>query len=87
MLHALTLCAGVIIAVPLHEVDDTPDTETSAERDNESLQYTDCAAEKCHKVIPPLIFPENKKRAPISIPAGKEMSAHNVSDVKLILPP
>ena len=44
----MSIGTGVIVAVPLHEVDDTPNAETSAERDNESLQYTDCLSEKCH---------------------------------------
>ena len=34
-----------------------------------------------------IFLPENKKRAPISIPEGKEMSAHIDSGIKLILLP
>ena len=44
----MSIGTGVIIAVTLKQVDGTPDTETGAERHNESLQYTDCAVEKCH---------------------------------------
>ena len=44
----MSIRAGVIIAVTLKQVDGTPDTETGAERHNESLQYTDCTVEECH---------------------------------------
>ena len=48
LLHALALRAGVVIAVTFHEVHDTPDCETCAQGDNESLKNTYCAVEKCH---------------------------------------
>lgn len=48
LLHALALGTGVVVAVALHEVHDTPDCETCAQSDNESLKNTYCAVEKCH---------------------------------------
>lgn len=48
LLHTLALGTGVIVAVTLHEVHDTPDCETCAQSDNESLKNTYCAVEKCH---------------------------------------
>lgn len=51
MLHSLALCAGVVVAVTFQKVDGTPDTEASAEGDNESLQYSNCTIEKCHNEI------------------------------------
>ena len=39
---------GVVVAVALHEVHDTPDCETCTQSDNESLKNTYCAVEKCH---------------------------------------
>lgn len=44
----MSIGTGVIIAIAFEQVDGTPDAETGAERHNESLQYTDCAVEKCH---------------------------------------
>ena len=44
----MSIGAGVIVAVALHEVHDTPDCETCAQSDNESLKNTYCAVEKCH---------------------------------------
>ena len=49
LLHALGLRAGVIVAVTFQQVDSTPDAKTGTERHDESLQYTDCAVEKCHR--------------------------------------
>ena len=48
LLHALALRTRVVIAVTFHEVHDTPDCETCAQGDNESLKNTYCAVEKCH---------------------------------------
>ena len=50
LLHALRLRAGVVVAVTFQQVDDTPDAETSAQSDNESLQNGDCLIKKCHKL-------------------------------------
>ncbi len=34
---------------PFQQVDSTPDAKTGTERHDESLQYTNCAVEKCHR--------------------------------------
>lgn len=41
-------CARIVVAVTLHEVNGTPNAKTCAKRDNQSLQYTNCAVEKLH---------------------------------------
>ena len=50
LLHALALCAGVVVAVTFQQVDNAPDTETGTERDNEGLKNGDCLFKKCHIV-------------------------------------
>ena len=50
LLHALRFCARVVVAVTFQQVDDTPDTKTSAQSDNESLKNGDCLFKKCHIV-------------------------------------
>ena len=45
----MSICPGIVTAVTLHQVDSAPDGETGAESDHKSLQYLDCAVEKCHK--------------------------------------
>ncbi len=50
LLHALALGAGVVVAVTFQQVDDTPDTKTSAQSDNEGLKNGDCLFKKCHIV-------------------------------------
>ena len=49
-LHALRFCARVVVAVTFQQVDDTPDTKTSAQSDNESLKNGNCLFKKCHIV-------------------------------------
>ena len=49
LLHALRFGARVVIAVTFQQVDDTPDTKTSAQSDNESLKNGNCLFKKCHK--------------------------------------
>ena len=44
-----TLCARIVIAVALQEVDDTPNAETGTECDYEGLKNGDCLSKKCHK--------------------------------------
>ena len=46
----MSICAGVIVAVTLQQVDDAPDAKTSAQSNNESLQYGNCTVEEFHKV-------------------------------------
>ena len=42
MFHALRLCAGVVIAVSFHEINDTPDTKTCTKSNYECLKYAYC---------------------------------------------
>jgi len=49
LLHTLRFCARVVVAVTFQQVDDTPDTKTSAQSDNESLKNGNCLFKKCHK--------------------------------------
>ena len=50
LLHSLRLGARVVVAVTFQQVDDTPDTKTSAQSDNEGLKNGDSLIEKCHKL-------------------------------------
>mgnify|MGYP000016396708 FL=1 len=50
LLHALRFGARVVVAVTFQQVDDTPDTKTSAQSDNESLKNGNCLFKKCHIV-------------------------------------
>ena len=50
LLHTLTLCTRVVVAVTFEQVDNAPDTETGTERDNEGLKNGDCLFKKCHIV-------------------------------------
>ena len=45
----MSICARVVVAVTFQQVDDTPDTKTSAQSDNESLKNGNCLFKKCHK--------------------------------------
>ena len=47
----MSICTGVIVAVAFQKVDCAPDTKTCTESYYQSLQNTDCAVEKCHKVF------------------------------------
>jgi hypothetical protein len=47
-LLTMSICARIVVAVTLHEVNGTPNAKTCAKRDNQSLQYTNCAVEKLH---------------------------------------
>ena len=48
-LSHMSIGAGVVVAVTFQQVDDTPDTKTSAQSDNESLKNGNCLFKKCHK--------------------------------------
>lgn len=50
LLHALRFGTRVVVAVTFQQVDDTPDTKTSAQSDNESLKNGNCLFKKCHIV-------------------------------------
>ena len=45
----MSIRAGVVVAVTLQQVDDTPHAETGTEGDNEGLENGDCLIEKFHK--------------------------------------
>ena len=47
-LLTMSIRAGVIVAVPLHEVNAAPNAKSCAKRDYQSLQYVNCAVEKIH---------------------------------------
>ena len=38
----MSIGTGVVVAVTLQQIDNAPDTETSAQRDNEGLKNGDC---------------------------------------------
>ena len=40
MLHALALSPRIVVAIALHQIDDAPDTEASAQSDHEGLENT-----------------------------------------------
>ena len=44
----MSISAGIVRAVALQKVDDTPDAKTGTERDDEGLEYADSRVEKCH---------------------------------------
>ena len=48
-LLTMSIGARVVVAVTFQQVDDTPDTKTSAQSDNESLKNGNCLFKKCHK--------------------------------------
>ena len=39
----MSISAGIVRAVALQKVDDTPDAKTGTESDHECLQYVNCA--------------------------------------------
>ena len=49
-LLTMSICARVVVAVTFQQVDDTPDTKTSAQSDNEGLKNGNCLFKKCHIV-------------------------------------
>ena len=50
LLHSLRFGARVVVSVTFQQVDDTPNTKTSAQSDNESLKNGNCLFKKCHIV-------------------------------------
>src|SRR5699024_2984266 len=48
VLHALALCAGVIVAIAFQQVDDTPNTETGTQSDDQSLKHFDSRVKEIH---------------------------------------
>lgn len=62
LFHALAFGARVVRAVALQQVDNAPNAEARAQRDNEGLQSGDSGCEESHKSsISPGIAPGNKK--------------------------
>ena len=47
----MSICTWVVISVALQEVDNAPNAKTCSESDNECLQNSYCAVEKCHKKL------------------------------------
>ena len=45
----MSIGSGVVVAVALHQIDDAPDTEASAQSDHEGLENTYRRSKKCHK--------------------------------------
>lgn len=44
----MSICAGVVIAIPFQQIDRAPDAEASAERDDQRLEHLDSRIEKLH---------------------------------------
>lgn len=45
----MSIRAGVVVAVALQKIDNSPDTKSGSKGDNKGLQYVYCAVEKFHK--------------------------------------
>ena len=56
LLHALALSAGIVRAVALQKVDDTPDAKTGTESDNESLKNIDSTVEEIHERVAGIVL-------------------------------
>ena len=63
-LRHMSIGTGVVRAVALQQVDNAPDAEARAQRDNEGLQSGDSGCEKCHIVLHfSGMFPGTRKAA------------------------
>ena len=51
LLHTLGLRTGVIVAVTFEQIDCAPDTEASAQRDNEGLKNVNSRVKEIHKCV------------------------------------
>lgn len=49
-LLAMSIRAGVVVAITFQQVDDTPDAQTGTQSNNEGLKNGDSLIEKCHKL-------------------------------------
>ena len=47
----MSIRAGVVVAVALHEIDNAPNAKTSPKSDNKCLQNAYCRSKKCHDKI------------------------------------
>ena len=52
----MSICAGVIVAVTFHKIDDAPDTKTCTKCDHEGLKCCYCAIKKCHNFVSPFFL-------------------------------
>ena len=59
LLDALGLCAGVVVAVALQQVDAAPDAEAAAESDNKSLENVNSACKEIHIDFAGIIWDES----------------------------
>ncbi len=50
-LSHMSIRAGVVVAVALHEIDYAPNAKPCSKCDNKCLQNVYCAVEKCHEYI------------------------------------
>ena len=70
----MSIRAGVVVAVALHEVDNAPDTKPGSQSYNKGLQNAYCRIKKCHKspFLPRVRLPEkgHKKRRSVLVTAA-----------------
>jgi len=59
----MSIRARIVVSVALQEVDNAPNAKTCSESDNECLQNSYCAVEKCHNKTPFCRFAAARKRA------------------------
>lgn len=52
----MSIGAGIVVPVPLHQVDNAPNAQTSAQGNHQSLKNTNRRIKKCHKKVPPKFF-------------------------------
>lgn len=55
LLHALTFCAGVVVSVAFQQVNGSPNAETCAKGNNQSLKNADSRVEKFHICVAGII--------------------------------
>ena len=63
----MSICAGVIVAVALKQIDCTPDAKTCAQSDNESLKNGYCAIEPEHFIDHFYVAEDIQKRGALDI--------------------
>ena len=50
LLHTLGLCTGVVVSVAFQQVNGSPDAETCAKGNYQSLKNTNSRVKKCHRL-------------------------------------
>ena len=55
-LSHMSICAWVVVAIPLQQVDAAPYAETSTQGHHQSLQYVYHAVKEIHKIGPESLF-------------------------------